>query len=276
MLEKPKFSVVIPAYNSERFILGTLNSVFSQAYRNFEVIVSDDGSSDRTRKIVKDAFKHNGNFSSKLIEGKHLGPAGNRNRGISEAQGSWIAFLDSDDLWNREKLGMVAENIDRDPDIDLWCHSEIMIRNNKSVLLEHFKKFNSKISPFLSLYRNNSLSPSAITVKKEILLKAGLFDIDKRLPPAEDFELWLRLARFAKIGYIKDILGTYIVREGGISLNSARALKAYMLIAHKSRNELKKVTKFYLIEELRFRLRAFVVAGLNLIRAGVLNNPFKK
>ena len=97
-MQGPFISVVIPTYNSENFIAKTLETVFLQTYNNYEVIISDDGSSDNTVEVVKAVFDKYGHRENKILINSHEGAAAARNRGIEVANGDWISFLDSDDL----------------------------------------------------------------------------------------------------------------------------------------------------------------------------------
>ena len=96
---KPKVSVVIPTYNSSQFIVETLESVFAQTYKDYEIIVVDDGSTDNTKEVLQPYTSR-----IKYIYKENGGPASARNVGIKSAQGEYIAFLDSDDRWLPEKL----------------------------------------------------------------------------------------------------------------------------------------------------------------------------
>jgi len=289
-MDYPVISVIIPTYNSGDFISEALYSVFSQTYNNFEVIVSDDGSRDKTKDIVKAIFLQNRHIKTKLLENIHFGmPARIRNQGILAAVGKWVAFLDSDDLWYKDKLYKIAENINKYPNVDLWCHSEIMKIGNKEIILEHYKKNNPNINQFISLYRGNSLSTSAVTVKRDLLLKVGLFDEDATLAPSEDFDLWLKLAKVAKIKHIKDILGIYVIRKnnGNISLDPAKLFRALSRIAKKHHNEVKNTARFPWIEEIRYKGRVFsatgalyfyqkkFLVGLFFLSIGILYWPFR-
>ena len=261
----PFISVVMPAYNSEAFISESLESVFSQSYGDFEVIVSDDGSRDRTKDIINEIFKRHKDKRARLIENEHKGAANARNKAILASEGAWISFLDSDDIWRTDKLKRVVERIRGNPAYDLWCHSETMRASGKDTALDHYRKFNPDINGFLSLYRENSLSTSAVTVRRDTLLRAGLFDTDGKLAVSEDYDLWLKIASIAKIGYIKDILGTYVIREGNLSSDPMNTFRAHMWIARKHRGELKRLTRFYLFEEMRFRAKVFSATGLLLL-----------
>jgi glycosyltransferase involved in cell wall biosynthesis len=272
-MQRPFISVVIPTFNSENFIAKTLETLYSQTYNNYEVIVSDDGSSDNTVEVVKEVFDKYGYRENKILINSHEGAAAARNRGIEAANGDWISFLDSDDLWFEKKLSMVADYILQN-EVDVICHSVIEKTNEKEVLVKRYDFHNYKVSPFLSLYRSNSLGTSAVTVKKNLLVEAGLFD--KSLPAAHDYDLWLRVAMipYIRIGFIREPLVYYITRKGNISSNIEKRLECLLTIGEKYYKDLKKSSNFPRIERARYRGRAFASSGLALIRMGNLKRGF--
>ena len=265
-MQRPFISVVIPTYNSEDFIAKTLETLYSQTYNNYEVIVSDDGSSDNTVEVVKEVFDKYGHRDNKILINTHEGPGAARNKGIENASGDWISFLDSDDLWNHNKLESAAGYIFENEDIDLVCHSLIVKDGSKETLMDPSKFFNNKINPFLSIYRENSLYTSALTIKKSVLYQAGLFD--NILPSAQDYDLWLRLGMINKIkmGFIVDPLTTYINRVGSISSNVETRLQCMLEISRKYYGELKKVSNVPKTEKIRFEGRIYSSVGLKLLR----------
>jgi len=265
-MQRPFISVVIPTYNSENFIAKTLETLYSQTYNNYEVIVSDDGSTDNTVDVVRSFFLQNSSRKKALLINKHEGPGAARNKGIKSASGDWISFLDSDDLWNHNKLESTVGYILKNDDIDLVCHSLIAIDGSKENLMDPSKYFNNKINPFLSMYRENCLYTSALTIKKDILYQAGLFD--NKLLSAQDYDLWLRLGLINKIkmGFIEEALSKHIIREGNISSNIERRLKCMLEISRKYYVELKKVSKVPIIEKTRFEGRIYSTVGLMFLR----------
>jgi glycosyltransferase involved in cell wall biosynthesis len=265
-MQGPFISVVIPTYNSENFITKTLETVFSQTYNNYEVIVSDDGSTDNTVETARAVFDRYGHGENKILINSHEGSGAARNKGIENASGDWISFLDSDDLWNHNKLERVVRYILNNEGVDLVCHGQIDIEGPKETLLVPSNKFNNKIDPFLSLYRGNCLYTSALTVKKQILYQAGLFD--NRLPSAQDYDLWLRLGMInkIKIGFIEGPLSTHIGREGNITSNIESRLQDMLEISRNYYVELKKVSKVPKIERIRFEGRVYSSEGLKLLR----------
>ena len=266
-MQSPFFSVIIPTYNSSEYVVKTLSTVLEQTCKNYEIIVSDDGSSDNTVEVVKAVFDKYGHRENKILINSHEGAAAARNRGIEAANGNWISFLDSDDLWFEKKLSMVADYILQNH-IDIVCHSSIEKSNENEILIKRHNFHNYNVSPFLSLYRTNSLGTSAVTVKKALLIESGLFD--KSLPAAHDYDLWLRMAMIPdiKIGFIKEPLTYYITRKGNISSNVEQRLQCWLTIEEKYYKDLKRFSKFPRIERARFRGSAFASSGLALIRTG--------
>jgi glycosyltransferase involved in cell wall biosynthesis len=265
-MQGPFISVVIPTYNSEDFIAKTLETLYSQTYNNYEVIVSDDGSTDNTVDVVRSFFLQNSSRKKALLISKHEGPGAARNKGIENASGDWVSFLDSDDLWNHNKLELVARYIFNNQGVDIVCHSLVDIEGPKETLMVPSKYFNNKIDPFLSIYRENCLYTSALTIKKNILYQAGLFD--NMLPSSQDYDLWLRLGMIdkIKIGFIVEPLATHISREGNISSNAETRLQCMLEISRKYYAELKKVSKVPIIEKIRFEGRIYSSVGLKLLR----------
>ncbi len=122
---KSTVSVIIPTHNRAKFLMEALESVYSQTFKPFEIIVVDDGSTDNTRTALSKS-----EFNVKYVYQKNSGPAAARNRGISEAKGEWIAFLDADDAWLPGKLAMQLEFIRKNPDVAMVCGKTLPWNSN--------------------------------------------------------------------------------------------------------------------------------------------------
>jgi teichuronic acid biosynthesis glycosyltransferase TuaG len=206
-----KFSVIIPMYNSKNTIIGTLDSVINQTYKDFEIILADDGSFDGTDQIINDFFK-NQNVPYKYIYQKNQGASAARNRGINEAKGEYIAFLDSDDMWHPQKLEIVS-NILLDDSINVIGHGHTLDNNFSNT----YKVFNLRKISFAKLLMKNFAVTPSIVVKKDI---CDYFDESMRY--TEDHELWLRLALKHEIYYFDlplTLLGREQLSKGGLSAN---------------------------------------------------------
>lgn len=201
----PFFSVIIPTFNRSKTIIRAIESVLSQDFKDFEIIVIDDGSTDSTYTDVK---KLNNNL--KYIRNPfNIGVSASRNKGIRHCKSPWIAFLDSDDYWLESKLSVQHTFILQNPGIVACQTDEIWIRNGRRVNPKnrHKKPSGDIFSRSLELCL---VSPSSVALKRSVFHEIGLFD--ESLPAAEDYDLWLRLSCRYPVHLIKKNL---IVKNGG-------------------------------------------------------------
>ncbi|MCK5655973.1 MAG: glycosyltransferase family 2 protein [Candidatus Aureabacteria bacterium] len=208
----PKISVIIPAYNGEPFISDSIESVLNQDYKAHEIIVIDDGSTDNTSKILE-------SFKDKIISRriKNTGsPSIPRNIAMDMATGSYIAFLDHDDLWFKNKLERQVEFILQYPDIGFFF-SDFAVRRmyKKMRMKKHFSLLRSlnqmnfdkplKINPFKLLLKENFVAgASSVIIKKEIINQVGGFA--DCLTYTEDHDYWLRCSMITDFVAISQIL----------------------------------------------------------------------
>jgi glycosyltransferase involved in cell wall biosynthesis len=197
-------SVVIPTYNRVSFLKDAIGSVLSQSYRDFELIVVDDGSTDETPELLLSYGK-----KIKVITKANKGPSAARNRGIKAAKGKWIAFLDSDDVWKPDKLEKQVQFIKDNPDIKICQTEEIWIRNGKRVNPRKKHEMHSGwiYEQCLPLC---IVSPSSVMIHRDVFEKVGFFD--ETMPACEDYDLWLRIAPYYPICLVREKL---IVKQGG-------------------------------------------------------------
>ncbi|MBU1487771.1 glycosyltransferase [bacterium] len=198
-----KVTVIIPTYNRASFLTSAVESVLSQDYPDFEVLVIDDGSTDRTREAIKP-------YLSKInyLYQEHKGVSAARNHGIRLARGEYIAFLDSDDLWKKEKLSIQTRFME-ERGIEVSQTEEIWIRNGRRVNPgKRHKKYSGWI--FDKVLKLCLISPSSMMVKRKVFAEKGCFD--ESLPACEDYDLSLRLAKDYEIGLISKPL---IIKQGG-------------------------------------------------------------
>jgi glycosyltransferase involved in cell wall biosynthesis len=196
----PTVSVIIPAYNVSSYISETLNSVFSQTFQDFEVIVVDDGSPDRgaLKRVLQP-------YSSRIVylEQENKGPSAARNAGIRVARGTYVAFLDADDFWESNYLAVQVGYLRDHLEIDIVYPDALIFGEDLDV-----GRLYSEICPtrtevnFESLLNREAHVFVSVTGKRDVFVSAGLFD--ESLRSCEDIDLWLRLtwagARFATHG----------------------------------------------------------------------------
>jgi len=221
-MSDPEASVVIPTYNSGGFITKTLNCLEKQTFNSFEVVIINDGSTDNTQEVISEYISEHPDLRLRLINQKNKGIAGARNRGILEAKGRYIAFLDHDDIWYPEKLKTCCAILTEYPQIDLVCHNELM-RDESGRVLAELKYGPCAPDMFRKLlFKGNCLSTSATVVRKKALLETGLFLERQDFSTIEDYDLWLRLAKKYKFYFIKEILGEYIINQQSASSDFER------------------------------------------------------
>ncbi len=198
-----QISVVIPTYNRYEVLKRALISVYAQTYKPKEVIVIDDGSSDETSQIIKE-FPYIEYFYQ-----KNGGVSGARNLGIKKAKHEWIAFLDSDDEWHRDKLQEHLSLHLSSPALQMSYTDEKWVRDAKEVKLpKKYAKVGGNI--FKECLSHCIIAPSATLIHKDLLDRVGLFD--ESLEVCEDYDLWLRVAIDNEIGLINKKL---ITKYGG-------------------------------------------------------------
>ncbi len=182
--ESPKVSVVIPTFNRAQLVTEAVDSILSQSYRDFELVVVDDGSTDDTAQRLT-AYGHH----IRLYRQENRGASAARNAGIGVARGEYIAFLDSDDLWLEDKLRIQMDLMARDPQIKICYTGEIWMRRGVRVnpKNKHRKYSGWILEKMLPLC---IVSPSSVLIAREVFDRVGLFD--ESLPACEDYDLWLR------------------------------------------------------------------------------------
>lgn len=201
---EPMVSIVVPTYNRSQQVCEALDSVLAQDFRNFELIVVDDGSTDDTAVRLSNYADQ-----AQIIWQANRGVSAARNAGIRAAHGDYIALLDSDDLWLPQKLRHQIAFFTENPAAMICQTEEIWIRDGVRVNPKHrHRKFSGMI--FEKTLPLCLVSPSAVMIRKSLFDEVGLFD--ERLPACEDYDLWLRICWKYPVYLIDTPL---IVKHGG-------------------------------------------------------------
>lgn len=195
-------SVIIPIYNRATTIERALISVFKQSYKNWELIIVDDGSTDDSLKTINKVLtREQPPQNAKIIKTKNNGVSKARNLAAQEAQGEWLAFLDSDDEWLTQKLENQIEFAKENPLVPLIHGEEIWIRNGVRVnQMKKHKKSGGRI--FKDSVLLCCISPSATLIKRNIFQEELGFN--EEFVVCEDYELWLKITAKYNIGFIKE------------------------------------------------------------------------
>jgi len=218
--KSPRVSVIIPTYNRSWCLSAAIDSILSQTFQNMELIVVDDGSTDETPALLS-------RYGSRLrcLRQTNQGVSAARNNGIQAASGALIAFLDSDDTWQPEKLARQVAFFNRQPAAKICQTEETWIRRGVRVnpKRRHRKPSGWIFEASLALCL---VSPSAVMMRRELLEEIGGFD--ESLPACEDYDLWLRISLRHPIHLIDDAL---VVKRGGHEdqLSGAPGLDRYRI-----------------------------------------------
>ena len=240
-IKNEKISVIIPTYNREKLIGNSIKSVLNQTYKNLEIIVVDDGSTDNT-KVVVDKIKDSRIKYIKLI--KNTGGSNARNVGILNAKGKYISFQDSDDIYYPDKLETQLKNIiNKKTDLD-FCKIKVAFKNSYLFFPNNMQEksisnnniFNELIS------KGNFISTQAILVEKNFVKK---FLFDPFIPRLQDYDLILRMIPKVKISYTKKVLVELHKSNDSISRYTKKLVKALDILLKKKFNFNLNQTKLF-------------------------------
>ena len=208
-------TTIIPTYNRAEFLIKTINSVLNQTIKPNEIIVVDDGSCDNTKDILKEFILKN---QIKYIYQENKGVSSARNKGIENSKGEWITFLDSDDIWEKDKIEQQIEFHNKNKDILFSYTGELWLFNNKIIKQ---KKHQQKKDGFCfeENLQNTLIGASTVMIKKTIFDEVGVFD--ESLDVCEDYDLWLRILYKYKVGLIdKPLIKKIAGHQGQLSFST--------------------------------------------------------
>ena len=259
-----KVSVILPCYNGTQWIADTVNSVLGQTYRNFELIVIDDGSTDNSKEIVSSylcdervryIYQENRGFSAAI------------NRGIKESSGDLIGFIGQDDLWLHDKLELQVEYLNNHNDVDL-VHSSFFVIDPQGRIIGirnvEIPNVSSKRKFIEKLFLGNFIGFETVLVKRECFDKVGFFD--ERMVGFSDHDMWLRISgSFNTEGYVN--LPLVKKREHEFQLSKVRmeaVLKDEFIIVRKA------IERYPFLKKLERKKLAslYYIWGTELLRKG--------
>lgn len=278
-LSKPLVSVVISTYNYAKYLPTAVKSVLNQTYKNLEIIIVNDGSTDNTDEVIAPYLKDE---RIKYIKQKNAGQASAKNCGIKNTSGDYIAFLDADDYWRSDKLEKQLNVFTNDNAVGVVYSGLKFINPNNEI-------DNSIILPQMysghilqELFIDNFIGFSTAVVKKECFDKVGCFDVN--LPMAIDWDLWLRIACFYKFEYANEHLLYYRYGHANMSRNTEKRIQCSDFVMERflkeNQNKLKKETVKKAFQLTYNRRGAYYInynflKGINYLVKSFLIKPFQ-
>ncbi|MFK3936219.1 glycosyltransferase family 2 protein [Alkalihalobacillus sp. NPDC078783] len=240
MEKLPLVSVIIPCYNCEKWIAETIASVFNQTYKNIEIIIVDDGSTDNTKSIVKNIKDVIYYFQD------NSGPSAARNLGIEKSNGKYIAFLDSDDLWNEDKLLKQINFLENNPDVHLVFTNVTLINETGKVLYTHYNKVPTEKSELIRKFYEGEIVMNTPTIlaRGDSINYIGGFN--ENLPLREDHYFLMKMANVFKIVHFKEALVKRRVNDQSLSstVDSEKVFKLNKPFLEESINSFPYLSRF--------------------------------
>ena len=247
------FSVVIPLYNKQESIVATLQSVLAQTYKDYEVIVVDDGSTDNSAQVVQEfiaAYTHPLPVGTgvRLVRKPNGGVCSARNRGILEAKYDYVALLDGDDLWDEHYLEEQVKLIQDFPEAKMWGINFVEMSNGQLIrtlptgLPEGFRGY---VENYFQIPGRVSdlFHSSAVVIQKEIFDEVGYFD--ERIKYAEDNDMWFRIIANYLVVFYDKVLSYYMQDAENRAMNNKRLLKYFLPYYIDKYQEFKHNAVFY-------------------------------
>jgi glycosyltransferase involved in cell wall biosynthesis len=201
-MNQPKVSVVVPAYNTMKYLPETLDSILHQTFSDFEVLIVNDGSSDN----IEEWFEQIQDSRVKSISQQNAGLSSARNTGIRHSQGEYIAFLDSDDTWEKTKLEKQVKYLEEHPSIDL-IHTWILLIDEHGISTGRILKSFAVGDVWQQLIQQNIIACLSVMVRRHCVESVGGFD--ETLRSLEDWDMWIRIAKNHKFAVIQEPLAYY-------------------------------------------------------------------
>src|SRR3989338_382648 len=210
-----KISVIIPTFNRPVLLRRAIQSVIDQTYKDWELIVIDNGKNPQTRAVVEEMGS--GSFLIRYESERKIGVSATRNKGIRMTQGEYVAFLDDDDVWFPEKLEDQIRVMKQRPEL-AFVSSAMKVIDEAGVVGARKPVLIPSVTDFRSLLENNYLVVSNVLVKRAILDEIGFFD-EELLVGCEDYDLWLRIAECYSFAMLENVGGLYQVHANQMSQN---------------------------------------------------------
>lgn len=210
----PLVSIIMPAYNVAAFIAQAIESVLAQTYDNWELLITDDGSTDETAEVIA----RYDDPRVRCFRTENRGPSAARNTALQHARGDFIAFLDADDVWFPEKLAVQVDVLRRQGDVGLTYCGVRRIAEDGRRLPSHRLSLDRLPRDWCLdriLIRNDIRGPSIVMLRREVMEKTGLFP--EKVIGTEEWHVWMRAALYGRFSYVSRVLAAYRVRSGALS-----------------------------------------------------------
>ena len=261
-MKYPEISVIMPVYNVEKFVSVAIDSVLAQTFEDFELIIVDDGSTDLSTQICA-SYR---DPRIRIVSQTNRGLAGARNTGIYESRGEYIALLDSDDSWHREKLALHKIHLDNNPQISVSYSGSRFMDERGKLLRQSQRPKLSGVTAKDVFTRNPVGNGSAAVIRKTALDRMAFLHredpkrmcfFDESFKQSEDIELWIRMALVHghKFEGIDGLLTNYRIGSGGLSSNIVAQYESWNRVIAKTKQNSPEFVEHFANEARAYQLR---------------------
>lgn len=261
--KQPLVSVVMPAYNSEKYIAEAIESILNQTYKNFEFIIVNDGSTDNTLKIIKKYAKKDKRI--KVINNKeNLKICKSLNRGITSSKGKYIARVDSDDISLPERFEEQVDFLEKNKEAGV-VGADMQIFNGltkENISIRKYEKTDEKLRKTIFFY--SPFAHPAVMIRKRVLEDLGQYN--EEYHDCEDLELWFRIGSKYKFANINKILIKYRFHPNSITIKKMRRMET---LSNKLRWKNRKNPSYH------FGFKAFIYNSLHFLSIYLIPSKFK-
>lgn len=265
--QNPTVSIIVPMYNAEKFVAQTIQSVIGQTYSSWELLLIDDGSTDKTHDVIQQYLSDD---RIRYVHKTNGGQGSARNRGIALAKGEYLAFIDADDIWDASKLESQVTILREKKAALVFCKLRwidargVSLPKNVGSGSGFYEGFSSL---FLLVAGNISIPNSSVVVKKEWVMQVGQFSESEQAQNIEDYHLWIRLLSAGAVFYGMDVvLGSYRKHDAqNTSEDPGQSIKLIAYLNHLSKHypERKALFEFLILQ----RLSAYYAQHPNKMKA---------
>lgn len=241
-MDKTLVSVIIATYNRASLLERAIKSVLNQTFKNFELIIVDDGSTDNTCELVNQFIQIDSRVKY-IWQENSGGPAKPRNMGIRKAKGEYITILDSDDEILPEKLEKQVNKFQSEPENVgvVYCGIKYVSKNGKCRTKKVIPSLKGNL--FVKLLQDSFLGYSTLLIKKECFQKSGLFD--NTLPSGEDWDMWIRISKNYEFDYVPEALSIYNIHGKQISADFKDTIEGFKRILDKYKADISRFPSIY-------------------------------
>lgn len=225
----PLVSVIIPSYNSARFLAEAVKSVFAQTYSALECIVVDDGSTDNTDEVLQQLLARYPSLRTARKTNGGLSSA--RNLGLRLCSGDVVSFLDADDVLLPSKIEVQVNFLNDHPDVGIVYGDYLIVTEDMRSLALFTAEMPRKLHPLDALCYRNWFNPLVPLIRRSVIEAVGEFD--EELPVAEDWDYWIRCAKVARLSHLPKAVAMYRQHSGQLHRDHARMRSACIRVVHK-------------------------------------------